>query len=164
MTCNDIVVESNEQAIEITMDSGNTPIVIEQVKEEIVIEQVQEVINIEQVQEVIEVEVTGIGERWIGITKIVDNGDWTFTRTYGDWATEITTINLKGAAWEWSAEFKFQIPVWQRDIIHTKPTRPIVTCYDEYNRVILPNEIHYLSSTQLQITRLLDQAGYAVLS
>ena len=38
----------------------------------------------------------GSWERGVWITKIVDNLDWTFTRTYWDWATEITTINLKG--------------------------------------------------------------------
>ena len=33
-------------------------------------------------------------EKGVWITSIVDNWDWTFTRTYWDWATQITTIDL----------------------------------------------------------------------
>ena len=36
-------------------------------------------------------------EKGVGIVSIVDNYDWTFTRTYGNGATELRTSNLRGA-------------------------------------------------------------------
>ena len=68
-----------------------------------------EIINIDIQENAIEVAIekpelfiTMEGYTWdrgVWITKIVDNGDGTFTRTYGDGATEITTIDLRWHDW-----------------------------------------------------------------
>ena len=127
----------------------------------------QNAIAIAVEQPTIEIQMgSNASERGVWITNIVDNLDGTFTRTYGDWATQITTIDLRWWSWGGSTvtQFHFLTPLSQWDIVHAMTTRPIVTCYDENDRVILPNDIHYLSNSQLQITWLRNQAGIAVLT
>ncbi len=70
-----------------------------------------------------------------------------------------------GGEWGWWC-CPVEYPFWavtQRDIVHWLWRRPIVNCYDSNDNIILPETIHHLSSTQLQIVWLLPQVGIAVL-